>query len=184
MVKENIKNVIFMGDSLTWGGSWQQWFPDYRIHNFGVCGEKTSQIIERLDDAILLEPDVLFMMMGINDLGDGLAVDDIMTNWKALVEQVENALPNTQVVVQSLLPVNTNLFCNPRVTAEKILNVNKELRRFSEMKMLSFIDLYPLFVDHAEMLNETVTKDGLHLNDNGYELWQEKLESFFKQNDI
>lgn len=181
---ENIKNVIFLGDSLTWKGSWQQWFPDYRIHNFGVCGEKTSQIMERLDDVILLEPDILFVMMGINDLGDGLAANEIMTNWNTFVEQVENALPNTEVVVQSLLPVNTTLFSNPRVTSEKILHVNKELRRFAEMKKLSFINLYPLFVNDAEMLNETVTIDGLHLNDNGYVLWQEKLESFFEQKEI
>lgn len=66
--------IVFLGDSLTWGrygGDFvteiAQRLPQHEIINSGESGNTTISLLNRLDAALALEPDGIFVMVGGND---------------------------------------------------------------------------------------------------------------------
>jgi lysophospholipase L1-like esterase len=66
--------LIFLGDSLTWGGyggdtvgAVRDRLPDHTIINAGEGGNTVLNLVRRLDSIIMLEPDGVFVMIGGND---------------------------------------------------------------------------------------------------------------------
>ena len=44
--------VVFLGDSITEGGMWEEWFPELRTANRGVGGDAVRDVVGRLHSAI------------------------------------------------------------------------------------------------------------------------------------
>ncbi len=66
--------LIFLGDSLTWGGYGGDLvaevavlLPEHTIVNEGVGGNTVLNLLERLDDVLAQDPDGIFIMVGGND---------------------------------------------------------------------------------------------------------------------
>ena len=67
-----MKEIIFIGDSLTEFYDWQNRFPAYRVKNLGNAGEPVEGLLERMKRLrIFRNPDYLFLMTGINNLMRG-----------------------------------------------------------------------------------------------------------------
>ena len=76
------------------------------IHNRGISGNKVHQLAGRWDkDCLELKPDVLSILIGVNDIWHGLngsydgTVKRYEDDFHALIERTRKALPNTQFVV-------------------------------------------------------------------------------------
>lgn len=52
--------------------------------------------------------------------------------------------------------------------------LNDQIRQFTAKKV-TVIDLYPNFLDAENHLKAEITKDGLHLLPNGYQIWADFL---------
>ena len=65
------RKIVFLGDSLTDFYPLQDFFPDFSLCNRGIAGETSSDVIRRIDDVFTLEPEVLFLQIGINDFITG-----------------------------------------------------------------------------------------------------------------
>ena len=169
------KKIVFLGDSLTEWGNWEESFPEYSVHNLGIAGERTDQIIERLTPLKSIQPKVLFVMMGINDLGNGNSTESIIENWNRFFSFSFSALPNSKIVIQSLLPYNAKLWPNQNLSIDLILLINRELELLAEQFNATFINLFDLFTGEFNQLNLSFTNDGLHLNDHGYRVWEKEL---------
>ena len=61
------KAVVMLGDSITEGGIWNEWFPNQNILNRGIGGETAPQVLARTHTAIS-EPKAVFLLKGTNDL--------------------------------------------------------------------------------------------------------------------
>jgi lysophospholipase L1-like esterase len=67
--------IIFLGDSLTWGGyggdfvaEVAEQLPEHEIINAGVGGDTVVNLLRRLDEDVLVhKPDAVFVMVGGND---------------------------------------------------------------------------------------------------------------------
>ena len=53
---------------------------------------------------------------------------------------------------------------------------NKFIIENQQKELYSVIDLYPLFVNKKEQLKNNLTYDGLHLNEQGYEVWSNLIK--------
>lgn len=166
--------IAFLGDSLTYAGNWEQFFPTFQIANHGISGQKSSQIISRLDQVITWKPDKLFVMMGINDLGEGLPIKKIISNYSSLIKKIKDK-SKVVLFVQSILPVNFRLFSNQHFSNDDIVLVNKLLEELCASESVTYIDLYSSFVTYGNELITEFTYDGLHLNDAGYRIWKNRL---------
>ncbi|MCO6044480.1 SGNH/GDSL hydrolase family protein [Aeoliella sp. ICT_H6.2] len=83
-------------------------FPeaDLQIYNRGISGNKVYQLAERWQaDCLDLEPDVLSILIGVNDIWHHLngqydgTVETYRTDYHALMERTKEALPNVKIVV-------------------------------------------------------------------------------------
>jgi len=67
---QNPGKVLFIGDSLTVGGPWGsgELCLNANFRNFGVGGEGTTEVLQRIDGILAENPKVIFLAIGINDL--------------------------------------------------------------------------------------------------------------------
>ena len=172
--------IVFLGNSLTQAGKWEEYFPGMNIANRGIAGDNVFGMLGRLREIIDAKPMKLFLMAGINDISLGRPNEKIMVGIKSLIYQIKSGSPDTQIFVQSVLPMNKDVCIYERMKGKEkqIEDLNKEIRRFCKEESIPFIDLYPFFLAKKRLLNAAYTGDGLHLNDAGYAIWKEQLESY------
>jgi lysophospholipase L1-like esterase len=169
--------ALFIGDSLTEWFDLERHFPGVNIINEGIAGDTTYGVLERLENVISTEADKIFLMIGINDVFNGFQKDDIIENQELIIEQVLTHINGTELIVQSLLPVNETMLGSPGYLNRVIRYINKELKSHCEARKLTYLDLYPAFLEGDEM-KRAYTTDGGHLSPAGYALWAEKLQAF------
>lgn len=172
--------IVFLGDSITDGGHWSELFEDFRIINRGISGDVTAGVIRRLEEVTRSRPDKIFLMIGINDLAAGKSVEEVVKNIQIIVKKVKNASPETELYLQSLLPVNGDFPYFPRHTsrAEDIPRINARLEKMADIYGLEYIDLYASFCSREDKLDPEYTNDGLHLTGAGYLLWKSLIEKY------
>ena len=49
-------DIVFLGDSITHEGAWDEYFPDHIAVNRGIGGDTVEQVIERLGDRLTHDP--------------------------------------------------------------------------------------------------------------------------------
>lgn len=173
--------IVFIGNSITEGGKdWSARFGINHIRNRGIAGDGTDGVLKRLDEIIYFKPKAVFILIGINDLfslhhnedNRALKYDKVVPsseyigkNILKIAKTIHRKSPVTKIYVRTLLPSRREYI------KEDILAVNEMIRKNEAKGYYEVIDLYAQFVDAQGELPAELTKDGLHLNDKGYEKW-------------
>jgi lysophospholipase L1-like esterase len=167
-----MKEILFMGDSLTGFYDWQNRFPGFIVQNLGNAGEPVEGLIERLGKLRFLKsPDYLFLMTGINNLRRG--DHDIVERLREVADFLAAEIKNGVVVLQSILPVTH--WVPPAVIEE----VNLALRRMAQAHGMTYLDLYILFLDKEGRPDPGLyEEDGVHLSGKGYTIWSGAVEDY------
>jgi lysophospholipase L1-like esterase len=162
-------HVVFLGDSITQGGLWQEWFAGAPVLNRGIDGETSGDLLRRVDSAVC-EPRAVFLLIGTNDLTWGASLQQITANVRALLAEIERRAPATPVVVQSVMPRT------PRFRDDLRL-LNRAYRQLVDGsgEHVAYLDLWPALADGDGDLRAEFTEDRLHLNGPGYAAWVEVL---------
>ncbi|MDR1546746.1 MAG: GDSL-type esterase/lipase family protein [Deltaproteobacteria bacterium] len=167
------KVVVMLGDSLTEGWRWQDGLADVRVVNQGLSGDTTMGVWSRLNLCARQKPQLVFLQIGINDLGQGRTPQEIADGhlriWRALAER----LPEAQLLVCSLLPVNEEKFGWPSQTLKNsaVREANRLIQAAAEREGLTFVDLYAAVADERQSLPDYMTDDGVHLTAAAYQVW-------------
>lgn len=175
-MRQRRKKIVFIGDSLTEAFDWQSRFPAYEVHNLGLSGEPVDGLINRVLEGYLSEskPDILFVMTGINNLWRG--DHDILERYESLLSALFRTLPETRIVVQSILPVT--MWVSPEVIEE----INEALKKMASDYRMDYLDLHTLFLlpDGAPDA-ACFEEDGVHLEEEGYRRWSGEVERFLQK---
>lgn len=176
------KDIVLLGNSLTEnGGDWGKRFNRKHVRNRGIIGDNTEGVLNRLQEITQGEPKQLILTIGINDLSQGLNLYTLLENTEKIITTVQKESPNTKISLQSLLPINEEK-CWYRLMKGKtktIIAYNAMLRELAEKHQLTFIPAYSLFLEEGtDQLKGSLTRDGLHLNEEGYQIWSEFLKPY------
>ncbi len=169
--------IIFCGNSITDGGEWQELFNDLNIVNRGISGDVSQGVIDRLDEMTSMHPSKFFLLIGVNDLARGTAVNIVANNIQKIITQFSDKSPETKVYIQSILPVNAqfNKFSTHVNKTDSIIQLNSLLKNICAKGPAKYVDLFSRFVDANNRMNPSLTNDGLHLTGKGYMLWKKIL---------
>jgi lysophospholipase L1-like esterase len=171
--------IIFAGNSLTEFGNWQVLLHDSTVINRGIAGDISFGLLNRMDDIIARKPMKLFLEIGINDLSKNIPNKIILRNICLMVRKMKQSNPQTQIFVVSVLPTNDsvkNYYPDAFHKNGMAIKLNKQLQLSSTKQGFTFINLFPLFCDHnGKLSNKLADKDGLHLNQLGYQFWVKRL---------
>jgi len=163
------ENIVMLGDSITAGGEWEAILPGARVLNRGIRGDQTDDLLRRLGDVTQGRPRKLFVLIGTNDIGNGVAQDRTVANLSSLLDRVAHDSPGTAIYLQSVLPRDARY-------RTKIEALNARIAQLAAERALPFLDLYPSFVSPDGGIREELTYDGIHLSGTGYRKWQELVQ--------
>lgn len=175
------KDIVFLGNSITDGCEWSELFNNTHLKNRGISGDVTTGILQRLDPIIKGKPAKLFLMIGVNDISWGMSADSIVDNIKQIVRELQSDSPKTKVYLQSVLPFDDKDGNFKKLSGRLpvAIETNKLLSQFAEQEKITFIDLYPHFVDKTTgKLDYKYSNDGLHLLGTGYLLWRDLIKKY------
>ena len=104
-------DIVFLGNSITEGGKdWSKRLNYSNIKNRGIGGDVTDGVLARLDEIIYFKPKAVFLLIGINDLYNNSpstpSPEYVGNNIVKIANVIKNNSPNTQVFVQTTLPIN------------------------------------------------------------------------------
>lgn len=120
-------------------------------------------------------------MIGINDLlNERKPVSQIASNYRSILEKLKLAAPKTTVIIQSLLPVNKNLY-KREVNTQDIVALNAQLQELANEFSFPYVDLHNKFSNTQHQLDSEYTLDGVHLNGLGYLLWRDVIERYVNE---
>ena len=165
--------IIFLGNSITQGGDWAKLTGDSTVVNRGIGADVTFGLRSRLDDVTKRKPSKLFVLIGINDISKDIPDAVIAAEYRMLIDSVRAQSPQTKIFVQSILPLNPTVKNFPQHYDKqaRVVAVNRLLRQMARETGATYIALWPIFVDRQNRLDASLTGDGLHLNQQGYERW-------------
>lgn len=169
--------VIWLGDSITEGGSWGQLIGDSTTVNRGIGGDITYGVLHRLDEVVRHHPSKLFILIGINDIAKDIPEVVIADNCRLIVRRVQQGSPSTRIYLQSVLPLEPSHAGFPQHydKTEHVSVLNRLLGKVAASAHITFVNLWPAFVDSRGNLDSRYTADGLHLNAAGYKRWVARL---------
>ena len=162
--------VLFLGDSITEQGLWDEWFPHLATLNRGIGGNTVGDVLERLDTA-LYEPRLVSLLVGTNDLsglGRSRKPDDIAAQMRELVARIRKRAPGAPLIVNSVMP-------RGRRYADRIRRLNTHCQAITAEAGGIWVDLWPALAAADGSLRSDLTADGLHLNGAGYRAWVDVL---------
>ncbi|HVS94883.1 MAG TPA: GDSL-type esterase/lipase family protein [Puia sp.] len=178
----SVTDVIFLGNSITYGTDWNELLQLPEARNRGISGDITFGVLQRLDEVTEGQPAKLFVLIGINDIGRNIPDSLILRNYETIIRRVRGASPRTKIYFQTLMPVN-NTFTQHKEHYNKdehIRAVNEGLKALGRRYPITVIDLHPHFLDKEGRLDASLTMDGLHLNEKGYQVWKKVLQPYLK----
>ena len=171
--------IVFLGNSITEQGFWNELLPRKVIHNRGIGGDNTFGVLARLDQIIDIKPEKIFILIGINDIARGLPTATISSNIYRILSQLTDQLPHTSIIIQSVIPINESLLQADYLKnkKDKISELNKEIKNLASRFEIPYLDLHPLFANETGDLNKNFTNDGVHILPQGYFQWMELLKN-------
>lgn len=168
--------IVFLGDSITEACEWDELLRDDRVVNRGIGRDGTRRLLERLDPVLEPDPKQIFLMIGVNDLAYS-TIANTLDGYKAVIEKILTEAPNTELILQSVLPINKNIL-KVNLENEDILAFNQAIADLAKSHQLKFVDLFPHFTDEAGNLDKKYTSDGIHLNGAAYLLWKSLIHPY------
>ncbi|GHT83806.1 esterase [Bacteroidia bacterium] len=178
------KDIVFLGNSLTEGGKWDEYFPKQKIVNRGIIGDEAMGIYDRLYQILPGKPKKIFLQTGANDVSHDLSIDSIIGLVTKVVDKILLESPETKLYLQGSLPIDESFgrYKNLTGKTEVFPVLNERLKFLAASRGIVFVNLFPLFTaPNTYVLNKELTTDGLHLNSKGYEIWTKQIASLVKE---
>lgn len=156
--------VVFVGDGLSAAARWEERFLEFEVHNLGVSGDTTDEVIARLDSVAATDPDAVILQVGTNDVGWHRSDEYIVRNIETILCTLRKRLPTARLLIQSVPPREEDF-------APVIRSINRHLRQFAPTVKARYLDLWPILADAQGRLSAEWSTDSLHLSEAGYEIW-------------
>jgi lysophospholipase L1-like esterase len=179
-------DVYFVGDSITrrWGAldypaflaHWKSRFHGWNAGNFGWGGDRTENILWRLENGELdgVAPKVIVILAGANNLDrepEASTVADVTRGLSAIVAACRRKAPAATIVLTAIFPRNDKPAAQPAID-----RVNRNLAKMADGKSIRFLDVSSKLADAQGTLLDGMTVDGLHPSLKGYEVWAAALK--------
>lgn len=166
--------VVFVGSSSVRMWDLKKSFPELPAVNRGFGGSQLIDSVEHFDRLVLPhQPKIVVLYAGDNDLAGGKKTpQQVAGDFAAFQKKLRAALPETKLIFLSI---------KPSTARAKLLDKQREAnelirKQCSRDKLCTFLDVQkPMQGTDGQVRPDLFLKDGLHLNEAGYKIWNELL---------
>jgi lysophospholipase L1-like esterase len=172
--------IVFIGSS-----SIRKWddfetrFPNPKLIRRGVGGSTLAQLVDYYTPYLLFNyaPSKIFVYEGENDIAFGAKAEQLMENYKKLVNMIKAKLPKAQLYLLSIKYSPSRAHFNPVVTQtnQMLVAYIKTQKGVHLINVTDALLLSPTKSNPAFFLT-----DMLHLNSKGYDRWDKVLRPYFQ----
>lgn len=166
-------DIVFLGDSITEYGLWNEWFPGISVVNRGIAGDTTAGVLARLETALGVQRK-LSLLIGTNDLSIGIAPHAVARNVGSIMSAIKEVSPGTEVVLNGVMP-------RTRALRGQILELNRLLEDLARTSGVPFLDTWRPLANEEGTIRSGFSTDNLHLTGPGYQAWTRELAPFLLQ---
>lgn len=194
-----MKRILFQGDSITdmyrvrdlepYGGCGYatlvsaelgyDYPKEYEFINRGIGGDRSIDLLARIKrDMINLKPDIMSILVGVNDVWreldqkDGVCPDKYEEYLCMIIDEVMSALPNIKLMIMEPFILKGS------VTEERweafrsgVEEIAAATKRVADIRGIKFVPLMHKFDEMAKSTSEDYcTVDGIHPTAAGHEL--------------
>jgi N-acetylglucosamine-6-sulfatase len=177
--------LVFFGDSITASTrsseSWKKIFAAYRSANFGIGGDRTQNLLWRLEHGEIgaLKPKLAVLLIGTNNIGiTGNDIADTVRGVNAVVSKLHAAFPSAKLLVLGLFPRDESPASPLRA---KVQQINGALTKLDDDKTVFVRDIGQVFLEPDGTLSTAVSKDHLHPTEEGIRRWAEAIAPVVQQ---
>ena len=178
-------DIVFDGDSIT--NRWRttgrdEWAKRYAniAADFGSEGDVVENALWRLSKGQVdgIEPKVVVLMIGTNNVSGKNPPDQIADGIKALVNDYKKRCANAHIVLMGIFPRGRNAADAER---QAVQAVNAKIARLADDKRVTFLDISAKLTNPDASISPQMMSDFLHPNAPGYTIWAEALEPVIKK---
>jgi lysophospholipase L1-like esterase len=178
-------NPIQEGILFTGSSSIRMWknpakdFNNPKILNRGFGGSQIIDLIENFDQVILkYHPQKIVIYSGDNDIQEGKSAEIVFGDFCVLYGMIKAKLPNAEVYYIAIKP-SLNRW-NKVIEMQK---ANTMINEYLNSKPnAAFVDIFSPMIDFTGKPSEKwFLEDGLHMTDEGYQLWTKILAPYIKE---
>ena len=184
-------DACFLGDSLTQGmqiystGLPEASFCAYKgigpnaVVNSTTCTRRDGVQEIPMEVLTTQQPKVLYILLGTNVLNRDGDYSSFLTYYRLMLDMIAQALPNTQIYVQSITPVRPEVRAShPGLYKERLCEINDELSAIALEKGCAFLNLWETLADeNGDLKAEYAQNDGYHVKPEGYTAWVDYLRT-------
>ena len=175
---EQVKNadIVFVGDSLIemYDVTTLE-LPQFKIMNRGIVSDKSAGVLMSFDDRVLaLNPKLVVMIIGSNDICDGYLMGQIKNNIEDIIIKLEEK--NIPLILLTTLPPCyhkaphvENIYPACR-DINRMMELNRIIKEFGiTHPLVTVVDTFSLYADQSLSLKAEETLDGVHLTPTAYQ---------------
>jgi lysophospholipase L1-like esterase len=153
-------------------------FSNYQVINRGFGGSQIADSLNFADRIVIpYQPSVIILNAGGNDIAAGKSPEQVLASFRAFVDKVRAALPDTPIAFHSLTPSPLRW-----AQAEKQKQANQLIQNYiADQKGVTFIDLWnALLSPDGQPREDLHVFDRLHPNAAGYKIRKEMILKYLE----
>lgn len=180
-------DAVFIGDSITHAWDLQAYFGTGKLLvNRGIGGDISAAVARRFEaDTLQLQPKLIVMKIGTNDLGWGMGfpnaskVQVILDSVSAMAKAAKaRGIP---MAICSILPIwGPNWYPLPEFASKKnrlIAKTNSGLKSLAKSGGHIYVDYHSQMLDQDGLLRHDLAADGIHPGWKGYCIMRDVLRA-------
>jgi lysophospholipase L1-like esterase len=148
------------------------------LTNLCVSGATTSDLLrDQLDRGVRVNPNLITLGIGINDIGHGVSLDRFSQNYDAILSTLRNKT-KAEIVIANIPEISSAPRIPPAMRSQYqqlITQYNQKLEGVAARYGVIVFDIYTITHQQLPGHPEYFSSDGFHPSDNGYELWAETM---------
>lgn len=175
--------LVFLGDSITHAWEdiglpiWQQHYGDYQALNLGYAGDRTENVLWRIQNGELdgLSPKLVVLLIGTNNIGHRQDPPEYTAlGIQAILSNITSKLPDSKILLLAIFPRGKHAQDKLRILVNQ---TNQLLEEFADNEQVFWLDLGKHFLNEHGEIDKSVMDDYLHPNPSQYSVWAEAMSS-------
>ncbi|MGH7951449.1 MAG: GDSL-type esterase/lipase family protein [Limisphaerales bacterium] len=173
-------DLLFLGDSITdfWrnhgSNVWNKYYAPLHAANFGISGDRTQNVIWRIDHGELdgLKPKVIVLLIGTNN-GNDNSPAEIAGGIRVILDKIHEKCPKTKVLLLGVFPRNRRNDTQKQIVAPRKINIL--ISQFGNGGAVRYLNINDKFLDKDGKVPASIMPDFLHPNEHGYQIWAQAM---------
>jgi len=141
--------------------------------------EQVAHLLWRLDhiDCEGARAKLIVLMIGSNDGACNFSSQDVAAGVGAVVARLRAKLPQTKILVMSLLPRGDR----PKGQQQAFTKINPIIAKLADGKDVFYLDICGKYFGEHNLVNPALLGDLVHPTSKGYEIWAQTMEPLLEK---